>query len=75
MKPAISVLARGMAETLIFCIVSGTQLVHYRIHRIRCRGPALVCLATEGDGRERNREGFGLVKDARPFRRDHGIHL
>ena len=34
-----------------------------RVCRIRSRGPAWVCLAVEGDLRERDRERFGHVKD------------
>lgn len=36
-------------------------------------------MATEGDGRKWDREGFCLVKDGRliirPFSLDHGIHI
>lgn len=59
-ESVISAATTGMAETLIFYIVSASQLLHCRIRRIRCKELAYVCLATEEDGRERGREGFGI---------------
>lgn len=72
MEPVISVAARGMAETLIFYIVSASQLMRCRICGIPSRGPASVLSATEGDGRVWSCKRRLSI---RPFRLDRGIHI